>query len=232
MTTSHRQGVGAAALDRVMSWVLTGATVVAAGVLVTNRFAPPTPAMTKARLEFITNWESEIAGSATYLGDSAGQVRVAVFTDFQCPFCRHLDSALSKMEAEHQGKLVRAVLNFPLAGHEQAKPAAIAFECAGAQGRAAEMDDALFAGQAALGIVPWSEYATRAGVPDLGRFNDCLAGASEANRRVEAGLALGSRLGVSGTPAAIVNGWLIDPALPSSVETAMRAVLSGKSPER
>jgi len=83
-------------------------------------------------------------------GSPQAPVTVAVFSDFQCPFCGRVEPTL-KQVADTYGDKVRFVWKHqPLPMHPNAMPAAIASEAARAQGKFWEMHDKLFAAQADL----------------------------------------------------------------------------------
>ena len=78
----------------------------------------------------------------------AGRVTVVDFIDFECPYCRalhgRLETAITK--AQRAGVDVNVVRKMvPLAKHEGALPAAIAWFCAEQQGKGDEMAEALLA---------------------------------------------------------------------------------------
>ena len=216
--------------DRIVSAILTGATVVAVVLLVEQRLKPPRAPVGQNRVEFLPNWSTVLASSGIFLTDSGAPVKIGVFTDFQCPFCRRMDSILTTVEARFPGKISRAVIHFPIDGHEHATAAAMAFECAVAQGRAAAMHRILYDNQSKLGLVPWSDHARQAGVPNLDAFAGCLTSRAFGSK-VDSGSALGRRLSIRGTPTVVVNGWLFDPSFPSTIENAVAAAISGKSPK-
>ncbi|MDB4953413.1 MAG: hypothetical protein JWO36_982 [Myxococcales bacterium] len=72
-----------------------------------------------------------------------GQVTVVEFVDFECPFCRAMQT---KLASAIEGKPVSVVRKMvPLPQHEHALPAALAWCCAEAQGKGDAMAAALFA---------------------------------------------------------------------------------------
>lgn len=113
--------------------------------------------------------------------------------------------------------------HFPLNGHRFARAAALAGDCAAAQGRFAEMKEQLFARQDSFGLKPWREYAVAAGVDRIDSFDACLEARDDA--RIREGLAAGARIGVAGTPTVVVNGWKLarPPRLEQLREMAERA---------
>ena len=109
---------------------------------------------------------------------SPGDLEVS---DFQCPFCRQWhEETYQKLRDEFvkTGKVRLAYVNFPLAQHTYALPAAEAAMCAGVQGKFWEMHDALFTNQAKWETLPapaafFESLARGAGV-DVARWRQCV----------------------------------------------------------
>lgn len=112
----------------------------------------------------------------TSRADGAAQARavIVVFGDYQCVYCKVLAERLHVMAPQYTGRVVIQNRHFPLGQHKFARSAAIANECAGAQGRGAEMHMALFAFQDSLGVVPWRSVAETVGEIDLGAFDRAI----------------------------------------------------------
>jgi protein-disulfide isomerase len=220
-------------MDRAFSRILTVCAVIVVGLLVEARISRPEPPMAgpAPRVEQVVDWEQRFAGSAVALDDT-GTVSVLVFTDFQCPFCALLDSALADFVVRRPGVIRRHVVHYPLPGNEHAFPAAVAFECAQPYGVARAMHDVLFAEQRnrRLSLGAWSQMAIASGVTDRMLFDRCTAD-TLSHRRVIDGIRLGRELQIRGTPTALVGGWLVEPSTPATVEAAVDAVLSGKAPQ-
>ncbi len=87
--------------------------------------------------------------------------------------------------------------------HGEAKPAAIAANCAGEQGAYWNMHDRLFENQGKLNSKLYEQIATEFNL-DLAQFKGCLKD-PEQEKRVDSELALGERIGVSGTPAFLMG---------------------------
>jgi len=149
-------------------------------------------------------------GLATAAGPGAGPGVVVEYSDYECPMCaRAHEETRTFLARRPDVKLVRR--QFPLdsscnpAVKRQIHPTACALAraglCAEAQGRLAEMDDALFRNQREQ--VPVSALAERLGL-DLGRFRDCLA-SPETDRRLGADIAAALRDGVRATPTFVVG---------------------------
>ncbi len=105
--------------------------------------------------------------------------------------------------------------------HPQAHLAAEAAECAGEQGQYWEMHTTLFASPSdwdtteAAAREAFAGYATRLGL-ETERFVACM---TEGRYRdnVDANLAEGRRLGVTGTPAFVINGKFLAGAQPTDI---------------
>ncbi len=142
------------------------------------------------------------------MGADNAAVVVATFTDFTCSFCRKLVPVLDSLSRGYPGKVAIEFHHFPLAGHENAVPSAIAAECASRQGRFAEMYHTLFSQMDSLGLKAWETLAADAGVADPHEFSECIRLPAEAFARIAAGRELGKRIGVRGTPEVWINGEL------------------------
>jgi len=137
-------------------------------------------------------------------GNPRAPVTVAVFSDFQCPFCSRAVPTLKQVEQAY-GNQVRVVWKHqPLAMHPQAMPAALAAEAAREQGKFWEMHDKLFENQRALDPQSLERYGKELGL-DLARFRAAQQD-PKLRARVEEDQALAARLGISGTPTFLVNG--------------------------
>ena len=75
-------------------------------------------------------------GDSPQRGPSDAWVTVVEFADFECPFCRSAQPALTGIEAVYAGDLRLVFKHFPLTSiHPHARAAAVAAECAGEQGK-------------------------------------------------------------------------------------------------
>ncbi|MFT3767206.1 MAG: thioredoxin domain-containing protein [Minicystis sp.] len=138
------------------------------------------------------------------LGPSDAPITIIVFSDFECPHCRHamplLDRALQKFSPR-----VRLVHKFyPLRQHSHAEAAARAAIAAHNQGKYWEMEKVLFGHQADLGDSDLERYAKELGL-DMKRFRNDLQD-KRTTKILERDHADGERAGLSGTPFILVNG--------------------------
>ncbi|MDM7324373.1 MAG: thioredoxin domain-containing protein [Thermus sp.] len=138
------------------------------------------------------------------LGEKGPMLRI--FSDFQCPFCQRLArEVLPHLKKRAQiGQLRISYRHFPLKEiHPQALSAAVAAECAGAQGAFWPYHDLLMEGK--LGDY---QSLARSLSLDLRAFTACLKDPQVA-ARVEAERTLALRLGLRGTPTAFAGPYRI-----------------------
>jgi len=140
-------------------------------------------------------------------------VTLVEFSDFECPACARAYVDLGRVLAgEDRVRLVHR--NFPLnsdcnpqvkmQGHVHACQAAMAYECAAAQGKGKDYSAMLFQNQSALDTPSLVGYAARLGL-DQGEFERCLASPAAA-AKVAADVAAGVAAGVESTPTFFING--------------------------
>lgn len=201
--------------DRVVSSLLTVATIVCAGVLLRRDLHPRAPDSHDGPPIFLNDWRS-LPLAATF-GNRGGPIQLIEFTDFECPFCRRFHEAvLPSFEAAFPDSVGWSVVHYPLPMHRFSRLAARAFECAAGGGPSQRhIVDVLFSKQDSLGLKQWAGFALEAGIADTTRFVACVQGDS-AIPHISAGEAAAKRLRVRGTPAIMVNGWLFPVPPPES----------------
>src|SRR5690606_141313 len=156
----------------------------------------------------LADWE-RVAAVGHQLGAEDAPIRLVEFTVFQCAFCARGATRLHDLQERYPGRLALFVRHFPLISiHPHAFAAAIAAECAAAQGRFAAYRDALFRNQEALGVVSWTRLAVMSGVPDSLAFDRCVREESFRSVIVR-DFEEGRRLGVLGTPTFILEGTML-----------------------
>lgn len=179
---------------------------------------------------YMTDWK-QFLGTGILIGDSAASVKVIEFADLECPYCRTFHSSFNIAQQKYGKDLALIYIYYPLPMHRFARPAARAAECAAAQGRFGEFQGVVYDKQDSLGFKSWASYAVDAGVRDTGRFARCASDTVRLSR-VEAGVALASKLKVSGTPTVIINGWRFAVPPYDSLSEQIARILAGKAPGR
>jgi protein-disulfide isomerase len=156
----------------------------------------------------IAEWRTAHA-PATPFGDTTGAVQLVEFSDFQCPYCARFADTLAVIARKYEGRVTVAYRHMPIERrHPAAFEAAMASECAAAQGRFRAYHDALFATQETLGDRPWLQLAVRSAVPDTVRFLHCMRDSLPAHRvREDLNFARSHQL--RGTPTTIINGRIV-----------------------
>jgi protein-disulfide isomerase len=138
-----------------------------------------------------------------------------------------MDAGVEEVRKKFGADVAFTFVHFPIPGHRFAIPAARAAECAEAQGRFSEMRTLLFAKQDSLGLKSWDAFAEEAKVPDEEQFSKCVASAAPLPR-VDAGVAIGEKLRISGTPTMIINGWMYYGLQPAALESEIEARRKGE----
>jgi protein-disulfide isomerase len=154
----------------------------------------------------------DVANVTSAMGDKDAKVTLVEFSDYQCPFCKRVRPTIWRLVDEYKGKLRYVFMDFPLSFHKDAKKAAEAARCAGDQGKYFEMNRKLFDNQDKIGIGNLKGYAKELGL-DVKKFDKCLDDGAHT-KDIEASIAKGSSVGVSGTPAYFINGIMISGAQP------------------
>lgn len=163
------------------------------------------------------------AGGYPTLGSPQAALVLVEFADFECPYCRrHQQNTMPALLEKYvdKGRLRYLFVNFPLAFHAQAGPAALAGVCAQRQDAFWAMRAKLFEKQAAMDRALFLQLATDLGL-DGARFAACLDDPAVA-AQVQTEIRLGESLGVQGTPAFLLgrerDGVLTDAVLISGAQ--------------
>lgn len=141
---------------------------------------------------------------APFKGPEKAPIAVAVFSDFQCPYCARISPILDQLIALYP-KDVRVVYkNFPLRSHQFSLPAAIAARAAHRQGKFWPMHDKIFENYSTLNDEKLTEFAKGLGL-NMDQFttdsND-----PKLQQEIQADLQNGIKADVRGTPTIFVNG--------------------------
>lgn len=171
--------------------------------------------------------EQELAASiegAPYRGNSDAKVTIIEFSDFQCPYCGRGAKTVDQILEKYPNDVKVVFKHFPLGFHPWAKPAAIAANCAANQDNEAfwALHDKYFEEQKALNpgnvMAKSKEYLAGSGL-DMDKWSDCATNQESeeyktAAAAVDADMAFGQKMGVTGTPGFFVNGRFLNGAQP------------------
>lgn len=176
-------------------------------VLASRPFRDPPPRSADAAWStstIVPNWR-KYAEHAYRVSPDTGAITIIEFSDLQCPFCRRAAFELDTILARYPGRVTVLFHNFPLGEvHESAPAAAIAAECADRQGAFAPFMRTVMAHQEELRNRPMTWFAAQARLPHLARFKRCQSDSSTA-RVIANDVALGTTLGVEGTPTILID---------------------------
>jgi protein-disulfide isomerase len=145
-------------------------------------------------------------------GNPAAAVTIIEFSDYQCPFCARVNPTLDRIRQTYGDRVKIVFKDFPLPNHAQAPKAAEAARCAGEQNKYWEMHDAMFGNQRGLEVPSLKQTARALGLNGA-PFDQCLD-SGKYGAAVQAGSALGEKMGVNSTPTLYVNGRALIGAMP------------------
>ncbi|HXD43250.1 MAG TPA: Na+/H+ antiporter NhaA [Ramlibacter sp.] len=144
-------------------------------------------------------------------GDAPSAVKVLIYTDFLCPYCRRLRTVMKQLRQSLDERLAYVFRHFP---NERAHPGAEfiarAAEAAAKQDRFWEMHDWLYSQQPPIARESVLAFAGSLGL-DIERFRRDLDD-DEVWQRVRDDIEEGRRNGVTGTPTVYIDGMRYDGA--------------------
>jgi protein-disulfide isomerase len=160
------------------------------------------------------------ADLARIQGNPTAPVWVIEVSDFQCPYCKQWHGEtypVFRDEFVRTGKVRLAYVNFPLAQHQYAWPAAESAMCAGAQGKFWEMHDALFNTQSKWEALPapasFFDSLARAQGVDVARWRQCVQ-SGKMKAWIQADHDRAQTAGASSTPSFMIGDKLLVGAQP------------------
>ena len=147
-------------------------------------------------------------------GAANAPVTIVEFSDFECPYCARVQPTLAQIRDTYQEKVKLVYKDFPLSIHKNAQKAAEAARCGLEQDKEKywAYHDKLFANANALTVDNLKKYAVEVQF-DAEPFNTCLDSGKYA-AAVSKDMADGIKVGVSGTPAFLINGRFLSGAQP------------------
>ncbi len=165
----------------------------------------------------------DISGSP-FMGPADAPVVITEFSDFQCPYCSHLDPVVEQV-AKKYPKDVKVVFKFmPLIFiHKFAMNAAIASLAAGKQGKFWEYHDDLFKYYDKLSEKKFLEIAKQVGL-DMGRFEKDRKDPG-IRRLIDRDMQEAYSNNVRGTPTLFLNGRILKERSEAGLDEAIKNVL-------
>src|SRR3989344_2588888 len=152
----------------------------------------------------------EIVSDDYIKGNKDASVTLVEHLDFECEACGAYYPLVKQLAEEFKNEVRFVNRYFPLPGHKNGLPAALAVEAAGKQGKYWEMHNILFDNQKSWGEKQspdpaiFEGYAKQIGLNMEQYKKDVVS--KEVKERVDRDKNAGIRLGVSGTPTFFLNG--------------------------
>lgn len=156
-------------------------------------------------------------------GPKKAPVTIAVFSDFQCPYCARIGGIIDAVLKEFPDKVNTVFKFFPLRSHRYAKEAAKASVAAMAQGKFWEYHDLIFKDFRSLNEQKLEAFAEELKL-DMKAFKKTWK-APETETIVNNDAQEGIKVGVQGTPSVFVNGELVRPANFEGIKAAVEKAL-------
>ena len=146
------------------------------------------------------------------VGNPGASIKVVEYTDFQCPACAKASGVMHEEVVRNAGKILLELKYFPLPMHKNARRAAVAAECALAQGKFWLMEKVLFSSQKS-----WADLANPddyflslsrgIGCDDL-KMMRCMSDHTVVER-IDKDVVEGKGRGVAATPTFFINGTMV-----------------------
>ncbi|MFQ5481531.1 MAG: DsbA family protein [Nitrospinaceae bacterium] len=137
--------------------------------------------------------------------DDERKIFILEYSDFQCPFCRRVQSTLRKLRERFGREVQFGYRHFPLAFHKSARRLAEAVECARDQNKFWEVQTMVFDGSEKInGDEQILRLVEEMGGLDMPRFVGCWA-SGKYRDRVQKDIEEGLKIGINGTPTFIVG---------------------------
>lgn len=150
----------------------------------------------------------EISDTDAKQGNENAKVKVIVYSDFQCPYCRQFhDQIVSTINNEFKDDVLLVYKDIPLEFHPRAEISAVAARCAQDQEKFWEMSEVLYEKQEEwgneIGTDEFKRYARTLGL-DAQQFNECIDDKKHLDE-IQQSMEEAQAFGISGVPATFVN---------------------------
>jgi len=139
-----------------------------------------------------------------FLGPENAPITIAVFDDYECPYCAKMEAVFSQLLAKYPEDVKLVIKQYPLRNHPTARQSALAALSANKQGKFWEFHSQLFANHDALSIPKLDEIAKSFDL-DMKKFKEDLM-AQDVVSLIVRDVREGQKIGISGTPTIFLNG--------------------------
>lgn len=141
------------------------------------------------------------------LGPKDAPITITEFSDFECPYCAKRAPVVKQIQAKYPNKVNVVFKHFPLSFHKNAPAAHAASIAAHKQGKFWEYRFKLAPYYRNLTPAKFLEVAKSIGL-NMEQFKKDMVVAGENKVKIDQDMALGTVVGVRGTPTFYVNGKL------------------------
>jgi protein-disulfide isomerase len=156
------------------------------------------------QLDFVQKIDTS---GSPFKGSENAPAVIAVFSEFQCPYCSGLTSLLDQVIKKYPKQVKIVYKNFPIRSHKYSDPAAKAALAAERQGKFWPFHNLLYAHYRDLSDEKIREIAGRLKL-DMAQFEKDRKDPAIADK-VRADIRDGSKAGVRGVPSVFINGRLL-----------------------
>ncbi|MCX6809491.1 MAG: thioredoxin domain-containing protein [Candidatus Berkelbacteria bacterium] len=158
--------------------------------------------------------------SAPFVGSNDAQLKIVVFSDYQCPYCKVFHDNMKSVISENQGNI--KLIHRNLIVHPTATLLAQAVEAANLQGKFEQMDNAIFDKNPDPTEDSLVNLAKEIGLDETKFKNDLNS--DQVKKRIDQDSQDASSLGLQGTPSVFLNGSTVDD--PSQISTLVKSALN------
>jgi len=151
---------------------------------------------------------TEVTSKDHILGNKNAPLKLVVYSDTECPFCKMFHSTTKEIVNAYNGKVAVVYRHFPLPMHQKAQKEAESAECVaslGGEGAFWNFLDLVFNttnGNDSLDPAKLPEFAGQVGV-DVTKFNSCVS-SGKFTQKVKDSITEGANGGVQGTPHSVL----------------------------
>lgn len=188
--------------------------IIAGAVFLFSKPTPPPKPITREEL---------VPPDSFIIGNASASAWLVEFSDFQCPACRAFSPVVDELVTKHSDTLFFAYRHYPLSKHAFAKPAAMAAEAAGQQGKFWEMAKLLFENQDRFSAASWASLADELKL-DRTTFDAALA-SDALKAKIDRDEQAAIRLGLPGTPSFFLNGVRLTVGSPGELKKAVEEAI-------
>lgn len=166
--------------------------------------------------------EFDISG-LPFEGPEDAPVTIAVFADYQCPYCAGLEPLIEQIINKHSKDVKLVYKNFPITSHNFAKKAAEAALAAGIQGKFWKFHKRLFKDYQNLDDSKIQEIAKDLEL-DMEKLNKDMNN-PDIQRIILRDISDAQEAGVTGIPTIFINGKRVKNRSPENIEAMIREEL-------